>query len=59
MLDVLHDVAELFLVVGLRGRVAVFAVREGMVVEACLLVGVHQILVIRIGVAHLTEYIFY
>jgi hypothetical protein len=57
VLDVLHDVVELLLVVGLGGRVAVFAVGEGRVVEVCLLVGVHQILVIRIGVAHLTEYI--
>ena len=56
--DVLHDVVELFLVVGLGGRIVVFAVRQRRVVEVCLLVGVHQILVVRIRIAHLTEYIY-
>lgn len=50
--DVLDDVVKFFLVVGLGRRVAVLVVGERRVVEIGLLVGVHQILIVSVRVAH-------
>lgn len=51
--DVLDDVVEFFLVVGLGRRVVVLVMGEGGVVEIGLLVGVHQILIVSVRVGHL------
>jgi hypothetical protein len=50
--DVLNDVVEFFLVVGFGRRVVVLVVGEGRVVEIVLLIGVHQILIVSVWVAH-------
>jgi hypothetical protein len=53
--DVLNDIGEFLLIVELERLVGLLILREGRVVHVHLLVGVHQVLVVGVGITH-TEY---
>jgi hypothetical protein len=59
VLDVLDDIGEFLLVSEFCLDGGLLVLREGGVVHVHLLVGVHQVLVVRVGVAHAKNIKYY